>query len=108
MVLLANGAVTSEMLLLLKLLILALVPSLVCTGIILTSVVGHASSTCSRASICARVTSMSAMVFVLTISLINISVIVVVPSMPVVVKITSLEINGGQALLQSGCVFADS
>jgi len=108
MVLLADGAVTSEMLLLLKLLILALVTSLVCTGIILTSVVRHTSSTCSRASICARVTSMSAVVFVLTSALINISVIIVVPSMPIVVKITSLKIDGSQALLQSGCVFADS
>jgi len=35
--------------------------------------------------------------------LVNVSVIIVVPSMAIIVKIASLEVDGGQTLLESGC-----
>jgi len=43
-----------------------------------------------------------------TLVLIDVSVIVVVPSMAVIVEVASLKVDGGQALLEGGCSLAYS
>ena len=53
--------------------------------------------------------SMAAMLFtVSTLVLVDIGIVIVMASMAVVVEITSLEVDGGETLLESSCAFAYS
>jgi hypothetical protein len=52
---------------------------------------------------------MAAMLFtVSTLVLVDIGIVIVMASMAVVVEITSLEVDGGETLLESSCAFAYS
>lgn len=83
--------------------ILALVAPLVCAGIVLATMVSHASWTICGASLSASVACAVGTLFlaVATLVLIYIRVIIVMSSVTIVVKIASLKVDGGKTLLES-------
>lgn len=50
---------------------------------------------------------MAVVILVAALILVNVSIVIVVPSMAVVVEVASLEVDGSQALLESGCALTD-